>query len=477
VIANASQKGRNGWGPAERALAAVHDVTTVRARTPRVSADRVRPAILGRLSLLVGLLLLGFVPQAHAGTLKIIVAGPGSVTLDPPGKHVTTPGGAGTVGPSTCKDGVREGAHDACLFDYDPGTPVTLRASPNAAPPGGPIPSLARWSPLECFGVAECRVIVGEGVTEAAATFNPLSVQVRAFGPGSVTSVPAGINCDPGVADSTCIVELEAGTPVTLTAHSSETVQWTLGCDSSEGPTCSTSASSEPWWVFVHFGPEPVPPEFGPGNRPPRILVRFSVLKGGSGQGSVRGGKVDCGTTCSAEYDEFGQRERLVASPAPGSTFAGWRGACGTAPGCVVPVGIVGSVRAIFDKVPQQSGGSGGTGGTGGSGGSGGTRRPPPAPPRHTNLSVSGVRVSVAGRGQRRTLIVRVVVNRSAAAAVRLVRGRRVLAQRSYRLRRGANRLQLHVPRRVSPGNALVRLRVNSAGGVRTIVRSVRLRR
>jgi hypothetical protein len=379
----------------------------------------------------------GFPP---AGRLRIITAGHGTVTASPPG---VLPAPSDYPAASTCP------SPESCELDFVPGTQVALAAAPDAAlTPDGHRPSFARWSPLECPGVLDCRVTVGADPVTVAATFDPLRVGVLASGNGSVTSDPSGIDC-PAVK---CSLELPVGTPVTLTAHSGEAVEWTTGCDSVQGARCEASASADPWWVGVRFGTADPP------GIPPRIGVTFRVLHGGSGRGVVQGRRINCGNTCSADYT-FGEREHLVADPSSGSVFAGWHGACARDPVCVVPVGPVDAVRAIFDTV-----GSGDGSGRGGGGGK----------PR---LSVRGLRIAVRGHGRRRAIIVRVAVNRAARATLRLTRGRRVLARATYRLHRGANRLRLRVRRPAGRGRARIVLRVSSAGRTRTVARGVRLPR
>lgn len=69
----------------------------------------------------------------------------------------------------------------------------------------------------------------------------------------------------------------------------------------------------------------------GGGGAPSRSLT---VAKAGSGSGTVTSGPagIGCGSDCSHSYPD-GTAVRLTASPASGSTFAGWSGACsGTGP-------------------------------------------------------------------------------------------------------------------------------------------------
>ena len=86
-------------------------------------------------------------------------------------------------------------------------------------------------------------------------------------------------------------------------------------------------------------------------------VPRFSLqtVKSGSGAGSVTSSPagIDCGMTCSADFDE-GEVVTLSAVPALGSSFAGWSGAgCSGTATCVVSTDAARSVTATFDNLPQ----------------------------------------------------------------------------------------------------------------------------
>jgi hypothetical protein len=100
-------------------------------------------------------------------------------------------------------------------------------------------------------------------------------------------------------------------------------------------------------------------------------LEGLTVSPAGSGSGTVTSSPagIDCGATCFAQFDQ-GQAVTLTASPATGSSFAGWSGrGCSGTGACQVTMSAAQSVSAEFTL--SSTGGSGGSGGTDGSGGSG----------------------------------------------------------------------------------------------------------
>ncbi len=81
----------------------------------------------------------------------------------------------------------------------------------------------------------------------------------------------------------------------------------------------------------------------------------LTVAKSGTGSGTVTSSPsgISCGGTCSAIYNN-GSTVTLTASPASGSTFAGWEGAgCSGTGTCTVTMNAAEAVTAVFSAIPQ----------------------------------------------------------------------------------------------------------------------------
>ena len=85
----------------------------------------------------------------------------------------------------------------------------------------------------------------------------------------------------------------------------------------------------------------------------------LTVSKGGSGTGAVTSSPVgvDCGVDCNEIYNS-GTVVTLTATPATGSTFSGWSGACTGTGNCVVTIDAAKSLTANFTLNPVGAGGN-----------------------------------------------------------------------------------------------------------------------
>ncbi|MCA1828862.1 MAG: hypothetical protein ABR567_01770 [Myxococcales bacterium] len=169
-------------------------------------------------------------------------------------------------------------------------------------------------------------------------TNHSLSVQRAGTGSGTVTG--GGINCG-----ATCTASIAHGTAVTLSAAAdagSTFASWS-GCDSATGTTCSLTINADRA-VTANFTATV--------QQQQHILT---VQKSGNGSGTVSGGGISCGATCSAST-AHGTAVALNAVADSGSSFAGWTG-CDSAIGAACNVTVNGdrSVTANFTSQQQTT--------------------------------------------------------------------------------------------------------------------------
>ncbi len=136
-----------------------------------------------------------------------------------------------------------------------------------------------------------------------------VSVSKSGNGSGTVTSSPAGINCE------CCSSSYTNGTVVTLTATPATGSNFTGW----SGAGCSGTGTC----VVTVDAAKSVTAQFA-------LQTFVNVSKTGAGTGSVSSSPVGitCGATCSNTFD-YGTSVTLTATPATGSTFTGWSGGLG----------------------------------------------------------------------------------------------------------------------------------------------------
>jgi endonuclease/exonuclease/phosphatase family metal-dependent hydrolase len=236
--------------------------------------------------------------------------------------------GSGTVTSSPV--GIDCGA--TCSANFDDATPVTLSAAISA----GSI--FTGWSGSGCSGTGTCQVTMSQA-RSVTANFTPitfgLTVSKSGAGSGTVTSSPTGIDCG-----ATCSANFNEGTPVTLSAAAAAGSTFTgwSGSGCSGTGTCQVTMS-EARSVTANFDPVAPPGTFG-----------LTVSKSGTGSGTVTSSPtgIDCGGTCSANFNE-GTLVTLSAAAAAGSTFTGWSGSdCSGTGTCQVTMSEARSVTASF---------------------------------------------------------------------------------------------------------------------------------
>jgi hypothetical protein len=262
------------------------------------------------------------------GTCALGVGGP--VEVFAAFTRITYPLTVGREGSGTVKStpfAILCGA--TCTAMYPPGAIVMLSAAPATGW------TFAGWSGA-CTGTGDCAVTV-TGAASVTASFTagsfPLTIVTPGAGSGVVTSSPAGIDCG-----ATCTASYLADTVVTLAAAAqpgSTFAGWSgAGCAGTGTCTVTVTGATT---VTALFAP---------------TTASLSVLVTGTGAGTVTSSPagIDCGTTCGTAF-ALGTVVTLTASPAAGSTFDGWTGACtGTGP-CTLTVNDAVLVSAKFTAI------------------------------------------------------------------------------------------------------------------------------
>ena len=143
-------------------------------------------------------------------------------------------------------------------------------------------------------------------------------VTARVTGAGAISSEPAGIDCG-----STCTATFAEGTDLTLTAtpDSGNVFRgWGDACSGAASCDLTVTADTQVGATF-----EPAAPG----------AFAVTVTKSGPGTVTSSPAGIDCGGSCSAEFDE-GVTVTLAATPLGGATFEGWGGACGGEETCTL---------------------------------------------------------------------------------------------------------------------------------------------
>ena len=246
------------------------------------------------------------------------------VAIRPPLSVTRSSAGTGTgTGTVTASDGsINCGA--TCTSTYAFGATVTLTATPDAGS------NFSGWGGA-CSGTGTC-VVTMDQARAVSATFSlPQTLTVATasapagYNLGTVSAV--GINC-PG----SCSSNYPWGTVVVLTANPGAAATfagWSLpACGSNT--TCAVTMTAAAAITATFAGR-------------PQVLT---VAKNGSG--SVTGGGIDCGATCSASV-AFGAATTVTATAAAGWSFAGWVG-CDSTSGaaCTVVPTAARTVTASF---------------------------------------------------------------------------------------------------------------------------------
>ncbi|MCA1657529.1 MAG: InlB B-repeat-containing protein, partial [Actinobacteria bacterium] len=218
-----------------------------------------------------------------------------------------------------------------CSASFADGTQVTLTATPAAGS------TFTGWGG-DCSGTSTCTVTMSQARTVVATfTTRTLTVTKTGTGTGTVTSNPAGINCG-----QTCSANFTDGTQVTLTATpaaGSTFTGWSNEC--AFATTTCTVTMTQARSVTAQFT---VPPT--------SFTLGVSMLGTGSGTVTSTPAGINCGQTCTASY-ATGTQVTLTATPAAGSAFSGWKGACSGTGACTVTMDQTRAAYAEFTPIPR----------------------------------------------------------------------------------------------------------------------------
>ena len=250
-----------------------------------------------------------------------------------------------------------------CQEDYVRGLGVTFTAAPDSGSGfvgWGNDCTAGGFNLVEDARAITTRIFVAR-TTTCTATFTSLSPQTPAPNVlevfrvgivfGNVTSLdPAhGIDCG-----TDCREEFDPTQPVTVTlvahddpATGARFLTW-IACDQEVGNQCTITVDRTRN-ATAFYAPTPAPP--------PQIVQTFelTISKTGSGSGTVTSSPpgIDCGTACSAPFEED-TAVALLAAPDAGSTFDGLSGDAGCASGSVT-IDAAHSCVATFTELPAVS--------------------------------------------------------------------------------------------------------------------------
>jgi hypothetical protein len=217
-----------------------------------------------------------------------------------------------------------------CSASFSTGTVVTLQVIPESGS------TFTGWSGA-CSGTGTCMLTMNQAqnvsATLALQSFT-LTTTKAGTGAGAVASSPGGIDCG-----ASCSATFSSGTNVTLTATPATGSTFTAWSGACSGTGTCTVTISQNRTVTATFATQ----------APGYILT---IRKQGHGSGTVASNPagISCGTTCRATFSS-GTNVTLTATPATGSTFTGWSGACSGTGTCTVTVTQAKSVTATFKRL------------------------------------------------------------------------------------------------------------------------------
>jgi hypothetical protein len=245
-----------------------------------------------------------FVPEPVLHRVTVSVVGGGQVQSTPSGIDC----------PSTCS------------VEFEEGTSLLLEQQ---AAPGF---VFAGWTSSVSCGTVACAFTV-DGPVEVEALFvssaPQVTLDVTVVGSGRVTSQPAGIDC-PG----DCSASFDESTIVDLFAAPEpgfEFLGWSGACSGTGSCTVTLDTMRQVEASFASIQPR----------------FDLDVVRIGNGfVGSTPGG-IECGTSCTASFEQ-GTEVELVAAPSSGWRFSHWDGDCIGVGACTLTMEGPRQVEGVF---------------------------------------------------------------------------------------------------------------------------------
>lgn len=222
--------------------------------------------------------------------------------------------GVGSVASVPAGISCGNGTPNDCFENYNLNQNVQLTATP------GPNATFVNWLG-DCAGTNPVTNVVMTKDKACTAVFQQtftLTITKGGTGTGTVTSAPPGINCG-----ADCSEIYNAGTVVGLTPTPIGTALF-AGWDATSDPDCNdasvTMNADKTCKALFNV---------------PTVNRTLTVVKAGTGQGSITGPGINCGNGTPGDCTEIvndGTNVNLIASAAGGSGFANWTN-------CDVPAG------------------------------------------------------------------------------------------------------------------------------------------
>lgn len=285
-----------------------------------------------------------FAPVAVAssmGTVVVRATPGGDVTVNLSGTGTSPTSTALTVMKTGSGRGTVTGMGIDCGTDCAESGTVGRLVSLSAAADVGS--TFGGWTGCDSTSGATCSLTMATSRTVTANFIDTtmggvVVLTVNKDGTGSGTVTGMGIACG-----ADCTESLSAGSRVTLTAApaTNAVFQGWAGCDSTTSTTCTLTLAANRT-VTATF-------------EAAASAYQLTVVKAGTGAGTVTGTGINCGTDCN-ELVPAGQTRTITATPASGSLLGGWMG-CDSVSGqdCVVSVASSRTITATFTANPSPS--------------------------------------------------------------------------------------------------------------------------